>query len=98
MSTDTSNSGGLGVSADSCYIPAGWGSVLDNKTKHLVAMRCRNGSYGAAETIYGTNSHPCQVGGLTQSELTDLPLPRCLLRTQFAAATAGNCNIRNANH
>lgn len=59
--TDTADSDGLGISADQCYISAGWGSTMD-KSKRLVAVKCSNGSYGISERTYGLEPHPCQVG------------------------------------
>ena len=60
MLTDTSDSDGLGLSADQCYLPAGWGSVID-KNQRLVAAQCRNGSFGVSDRTYGLEPHPCQV-------------------------------------
>jgi hypothetical protein len=58
--TDTSDSDGLGTSPDSCYIPAGWGSVV-NARKQLIAVQCGNGSFGVPDRTYGLDPHPCQV-------------------------------------
>ena len=60
ISTDTSESDGLGISADQCFIPPGFGSVLD-KSQRLVTVRCSNGSYGVSERTYGLEAHTCQV-------------------------------------
>lgn len=62
--TDTTDSDGLGVSVDQCYLPPGWGSV--DKTGRLVASRCNNGSYGASERTYGVEAYPCQVRDMVQ--------------------------------
>lgn len=59
--TDTSATNGLGLSADQCYIPAGWGSQVDASGR-LVARQCLLGKYGAPEAIYGVAARPCQVG------------------------------------
>lgn len=58
VSTDTSETDGLGVSADQCFIPAGFGSVLD-KSKRLVAVRCSKGTYGVSERTFGQEARPC---------------------------------------
>jgi hypothetical protein len=59
--TDTNLTDGLGVSPDQCFVPAGWGSIIDAK-KRLMAIRCSKGSYGVAERTYGLEARPCQVG------------------------------------
>lgn len=41
--TDTNPSDGLGLSADQCYIPPGWGASFNDATKQLVAYKCNNG-------------------------------------------------------
>lgn len=58
--TDTSATNGLGLTADQCFIEAGWGSSKDSTGK-LVAKLCQNGHYGASDRIYGNSSHPCLV-------------------------------------
>lgn len=60
IATDTSESNGLGISADQCFIPPGFGSGRD-KSQRLVAVRCSNGSYGVSERTYDLEAHPCHV-------------------------------------
>jgi hypothetical protein len=59
--TDTNAFDGLGLSADQCYLPPGWGSMFDATAKQLVAYRCNNGTYGVATRIYGVEARPCTV-------------------------------------
>jgi hypothetical protein len=60
MLTNTDATGGLGLSVDQCYLPAGWGSSMNSAGK-LVAKACVKGRYGASEDIYGISPRPCQV-------------------------------------
>lgn len=59
--TDVAATNGLGLSADQCVIPPGWGSQIDANGK-LVARQCVHGKYGASQQIYGIQPRPCQVG------------------------------------
>lgn len=77
--TDTSATNGLGLTADQCFILAGWGSAKDSAGK-LVAKLCVAGRYGVSDRTYGNVSRPC------------LPCPENTVTSdQFVApATTGN--------
>jgi hypothetical protein len=45
---------------DECYLPAGWGSKM-NDSGALVANKCVFGTYGVAAPRYGLSPAPCQV-------------------------------------
>jgi hypothetical protein len=59
--TDTNPSDGLGLSADRCYSPPGWGAAINDVNKQLVAYKCNNSSFGVAERTYGLEARPCKV-------------------------------------
>lgn len=79
--TDTSDSDGLGISPDQCYIPAGWGSIV-NSHKQLVAAQCGNGSFGVPDRSYGQEPHPCQVRTLRANRRPSLHLCMPMLFVQ----------------
>jgi hypothetical protein len=68
--SDTTNTDGIGLSAEQCYIPAGWGTEYDPASRQLIANRCSNGTYGSPEALYGLGASPCKVRRSLQSVST----------------------------
>lgn len=72
---------GQAMSAQQCYIPAGWGSKQSWKEGGLVATKCMRGMYGASQPVYGTTrKRPCQVGWLAVVHVMHTP---CIYQAQF---------------
>lgn len=61
ISTDVSETNGLGLSSEQCITPAGWGTTISAITKKLRAAPCRNGKFGSDSPTYGIHPSPCQV-------------------------------------